>query len=228
MDNALPNNATDLKIDRAKQERSNQISHLMGEHMLRGYRMLDRLCNRCDTILLLDRSGVDYCVYCNEISSVASKDDPVTNDRAANSGYEQVNRTRSTTSTATITSRYTPKATKVSSIISTTSSLQSTAIRPSAQTPAIISDVPRAYDTFDAARFLYDPERIGCGGDGVAAQQIALDEPELNGCATIIKEKIMELSMKLKLCKSASEILELSSSIKSCADCLNSIRNLCQ
>merc|ERR1719427_2336927 len=36
--------------------------------MLQGYRMCDRLCHICDTILLMDRSGKDYCVSCKELN----------------------------------------------------------------------------------------------------------------------------------------------------------------
>lgn len=41
-----------MKIIEAKQERSNRISKLMSQYMLKGYRMLDKLCDECGTILL--------------------------------------------------------------------------------------------------------------------------------------------------------------------------------
>lgn len=81
-DDWSPPSAADMKIIEARQERSNQISKLMGEYMLKGYRMLDKLCH-CGTILLQNRDGVDYCVACNELESECAKDDPVLSSEAA-------------------------------------------------------------------------------------------------------------------------------------------------
>lgn len=81
-DDWMPPSAADMKIIEARQERSNQISKLMGEYMLKGYRMLDKLCH-CGTILLQGRDGVDYCVACNELETECAKDDPVLSSEAA-------------------------------------------------------------------------------------------------------------------------------------------------
>ena len=48
-------------------ERSNKISKILGDYLLKGYKMLGSTCNKCQTILLEDRQGEDYCVGCTEV-----------------------------------------------------------------------------------------------------------------------------------------------------------------
>uniref|UniRef100_A0A915IYW7 Sjoegren syndrome/scleroderma autoantigen 1 n=1 Tax=Romanomermis culicivorax TaxID=13658 RepID=A0A915IYW7_ROMCU len=50
-----------------KRARSDQISKLMAEYMLKGYRMLATYCPECSNVLLGDKSGKDYCVACQEV-----------------------------------------------------------------------------------------------------------------------------------------------------------------
>ncbi|CAB4001057.1 Hypothetical predicted protein [Paramuricea clavata] len=50
-----------------KRERENKISKLMGEYLLKGYKMLGSTCNVCGTILLKDRQQQDYCIGCSEV-----------------------------------------------------------------------------------------------------------------------------------------------------------------
>jgi len=45
--------------------------------------MLDKLCPACDTILLQNREGANYCVACEELESETSKDDPAISSTAA-------------------------------------------------------------------------------------------------------------------------------------------------
>jgi len=74
----------DLKVLEAKRARSNHISQLMGDYMLRGYRMLDRLCEECGTVMLQDRQKNDHCVSCKDLGDDGDgKDDPATNEAAA-------------------------------------------------------------------------------------------------------------------------------------------------
>eukprot|EP00112_Aurelia_sp_Birch-Aquarium-sp1_P023042 Seg6720.1 transcript_id=Seg6720.1/GoldUCD/mRNA.D3Y31 product="Sjoegren syndrome/scleroderma autoantigen 1" protein_id=Seg6720.1/GoldUCD/D3Y31 len=50
-----------------RRERSNKVSRLMGDYLLKGYKMLGTTCNKCGTILMRDRQQTDYCVSCNDI-----------------------------------------------------------------------------------------------------------------------------------------------------------------
>eukprot|EP00794_Sanderia_malayensis_P020359 gene20359-22367_t len=58
-----------------RRERSNKISKLMGEYLLKGYKMLGSTCNKCGTILMRDRQQNDYCVSCHDIDSISSNMD---------------------------------------------------------------------------------------------------------------------------------------------------------
>jgi len=48
-------------------ERSDRISALMGQYMLKGYRMLGSSCEVCGNVLLKYRDQDDYCVACKEV-----------------------------------------------------------------------------------------------------------------------------------------------------------------
>ncbi|KAI2560971.1 zinc ribbon domain containing 2, partial [Homo sapiens] len=52
------------------------ISRLMGDYLLRGYRMLGETCADCGTILLQDKQRKIYCVACQELDSDVDKDNP--------------------------------------------------------------------------------------------------------------------------------------------------------
>lgn len=48
-------------------ERNDKISALMGQYMLKGYRMLSSVCEACGTVLLKYRDEEEYCVACREV-----------------------------------------------------------------------------------------------------------------------------------------------------------------
>lgn len=67
----------------ARRERQDRISRLMGDYLLRGYRMLGDTCADCGTILLQDKQRKIYCVACQELDSDVDKDNPALNPQAA-------------------------------------------------------------------------------------------------------------------------------------------------
>ena len=70
-----------------RREREDRISSLMGEYLLKGYKMLGSTCSDCDvrsllsvyvrpksphniqTILMQDKHGTNYCIGCKEVDS---------------------------------------------------------------------------------------------------------------------------------------------------------------
>ncbi|XP_040582370.1 protein ZNRD2 [Lepeophtheirus salmonis] len=80
-----PPSEAEAKVIAAKRERSDKISKLMGEYLLRGYKMLATTCPDCGTILLEEKTSKNkYCVACAEVDSKeTAKDDPVLNEREA-------------------------------------------------------------------------------------------------------------------------------------------------
>jgi len=58
----------ELKEIERKRERSDLIAHLMGKYMLKGYKMLNDACPKCDTVLLSGKTDKQlYCVACSEV-----------------------------------------------------------------------------------------------------------------------------------------------------------------
>ncbi|CAK9302627.1 unnamed protein product [Gordionus sp. m RMFG-2023] len=51
------------------QKRSDKISKLLGDYLLKRYVMLGSTCTKCDTILLKTPAGIEYCVGCSEIDN---------------------------------------------------------------------------------------------------------------------------------------------------------------
>ncbi|XP_060614529.2 protein ZNRD2 [Anolis sagrei] len=78
-----PPSEAELKVIQARRERQDKISKLMGDYLLKGYRMLGECCEECGTILLQDKQKKLYCVACQELNSDVDKDNPALNAQAA-------------------------------------------------------------------------------------------------------------------------------------------------
>ena len=81
-----PPSEAELKVINARRERSDKISKLMSEYLLKGYKMLATTCQKCMSIELKTREGEIYCVACSEVDcEETSKDNPLLNRQAAES-----------------------------------------------------------------------------------------------------------------------------------------------
>ncbi|XP_048851098.1 protein ZNRD2 isoform X1 [Brienomyrus brachyistius] len=78
-----PPSEAEMKVIQARRERQDKISKLMGDYLLKGYKMLGETCSQCETILLQDRQKKNYCVACQELDSDIDKDNPALNAQAA-------------------------------------------------------------------------------------------------------------------------------------------------
>ncbi|XP_022061934.2 protein ZNRD2 isoform X3 [Acanthochromis polyacanthus] len=78
-----PPSEAEMKVIQARRERQDKISKLMGDYLLKGYKMLGDCCDVCGTILLQDRQQKKYCVSCQELDSDIDKDNPALNAQAA-------------------------------------------------------------------------------------------------------------------------------------------------
>ncbi|XP_056140356.1 protein ZNRD2 isoform X2 [Lampris incognitus] len=72
-----------MKVIQARRDRQDKISKLMGDYLLKGYKMLGECCELCGTILLQDKQKKNYCVSCQELDSDIDKDNPALNAQAA-------------------------------------------------------------------------------------------------------------------------------------------------
>jgi uncharacterized Zn finger protein (UPF0148 family) len=85
-----PPSEAEMKVLQAKRERSDKISKLMGDYLLKGYRMLATCCPQCSNIELQDRAGNKYCVACQEVDcQETSKDNPAISQAAADRGIAE-------------------------------------------------------------------------------------------------------------------------------------------
>ncbi|KAJ8266157.1 hypothetical protein GJAV_G00126600 [Gymnothorax javanicus] len=78
-----PPSEAEMKVIQARRERQDKISKLMGDYLLKGYKMLGECCEQCGTILLQDKQKKNYCVACQELDSDIDKDNPALNAQAA-------------------------------------------------------------------------------------------------------------------------------------------------
>ncbi|XP_041808546.1 protein ZNRD2 [Chelmon rostratus] len=78
-----PPTEAEMKVIQARRERQDKISKLMGNYLLKGYKMLGECCDVCGTILLQDKQQKNYCVSCQELDSDVDKDNPALNAQAA-------------------------------------------------------------------------------------------------------------------------------------------------
>ena len=83
-DEWTPPSEAEMKVIQAKRERSDKISKVMGDYLLKGYKMLATSCPLCLTIELQDKQGATFCVACQEVDChETSKDDPALSQQAA-------------------------------------------------------------------------------------------------------------------------------------------------
>ena len=105
-----PPTEAQMKVIQAKRERSDKISKLMGDYLLKGYKMLATSCPVCLTVELQDRAGTKFCVACTEVDChETSKDDPALSSQAAERVVEEeAFISRSNAETGTHTAHNTP------------------------------------------------------------------------------------------------------------------------
>ncbi|CAH8647791.1 unnamed protein product [Schistosoma rodhaini] len=66
-DNETLYDSSYANCDIKKRQRSDKISNLMGQYLLKGWRMLNESCPKCETILFQQPNGQYYCVACLEV-----------------------------------------------------------------------------------------------------------------------------------------------------------------
>ena len=89
-DEWTPPSEAEMKVIQAKRERSDKISKVMGDYLLKGYKMLATSCRICYTVELQDKQGGKFCVACQEVDChETSKDDPALSQQAASRIIEE-------------------------------------------------------------------------------------------------------------------------------------------
>ena len=140
-ENWAPPTEAQMKVIQAKRERSDKISKLMGDYLLKGYKMLATSCPVCLTVELQDRAGVKFCVACTEVDChETSKDDPALSRHAAERVVEEeAFISRNNTETATTATAH---MTQVTSQPSVSALPPLSSLAPLPTPPAPISPAP--------------------------------------------------------------------------------------
>jgi len=84
-----PPTEAEMKLLAARRERSDKISQIMGQYLLKGYRMLGTNCTECECIMMQDKQKRNYCIACEELDTDTDKDDPAVSQTAARSLVEE-------------------------------------------------------------------------------------------------------------------------------------------
>ncbi|RTG89932.1 uncharacterized protein DC041_0011707 [Schistosoma bovis] len=71
-ENDILHDSSYANCDIRKRQRSDKISNLMGQYLLKGWRMLNESCPKCETILFQQPNGQYYCVACLEVDQEKS------------------------------------------------------------------------------------------------------------------------------------------------------------
>ncbi|XP_045106229.1 protein ZNRD2-like [Portunus trituberculatus] len=85
-----PPSESELKVIEARRERNNKISSIMGQYLLKGYKMLAVTCAVCDCVLMEDRLKNKYCIGCLEVDADTKKDNPAVSEEAARRTVQEI------------------------------------------------------------------------------------------------------------------------------------------
>ncbi|XP_029106614.1 protein ZNRD2 [Scleropages formosus] len=216
-----PPSEAEMKVLQARRERQDKISKLMGDYLLKGYKMLGECCERCETILLQDRQKKNYCVACQELDSDVDKDNPALNAQAA---LSQV-RERQLATQAPLQVNGAPSSS------------------PSLSAPGL----PRPEHCEGAASAMRGPPLVQSSPptsvSGASASHVAASlnssqptqSPSVGACQTrhpavcaeeALLQKLRWATQELQQCTSVEGSIQLCGLIRSCADSLRSLKEL--
>lgn len=204
--NWSPPTEADLKVIEARRERSDKISSIMGQYLLRGYKMLSTLCPRCTTILLQKKSGELYCVACMEVDAENDKDNPAVSSVAERSQRAEARVTQSNHRQSSVCEDAITGATgRITSSLSAGSDVTHT--RP--------DDVTRPGNRAGTVAAL-SVERI-------PALSVAVSE-----ASAVVTHQLLTAAKQLDSCSCSESKVVLVRLVKECGDAMLSLRKLQQ
>ncbi|CAN7999610.1 unnamed protein product [Ixodes hexagonus] len=200
--NWRPPTEAELKVLEARRERMDKISMIMGDYLLKGYKMLGDICDVCSTILLEDRQNNKYCIACSEVDTSENlKDNPVLSDAAAQRLVEE---------------------------LETSSEMQFREAQAADLAPAspdrgryVPSEDPSSRDTHaPCAAGLPVP----LSDDTAAADR--LGRLDVGTALQVVQGKLAWATQELQACSSVDMSIQMCNLVKSCAEAWLALRNL--
>ncbi|XP_070377754.1 protein ZNRD2-like [Dermacentor albipictus] len=220
-----PPSEAELKVLEARRERMDKISGIMGDYLLKGYKMLSEVCDVCSTILLEDRQRRSYCIACSEVDTMENvKDNPVLSDVAAQRLVEE----RQASSELTAPSRSTlseethhntappliPR--RATTVISSSASMPTAPVTAENMTPCIL-----------ASR---DPGLCRSQQQMVENTSMPPDsthrEQEVVAAMQAVQGKMVWATQELKMCSSVELSIQMCNLIKTCAEAITALNDL--
>uniref|UniRef100_A0A1E1XBD9 Putative zn-ribbon-containing protein implicated in mitosis n=1 Tax=Amblyomma aureolatum TaxID=187763 RepID=A0A1E1XBD9_9ACAR len=226
-----PPTEAELKVLEARRERMDKISGIMGDYLLKGYKMLSDVCDVCSTILLEDRQRKTYCIACSEVDTMENvKDNPVLSDAAAQRLVQECQASSEMTaqSHSTLSSEETHHSPAPPLVPrGATTVISSNAIAPAA-TPNATASMTTA--CMLAARgpggssFRSQQQMVGNGSAPLADS--AQRDQEVVAAMQAVQGKMVWATQELKMCSSVELSIQMCSLIKTCAEAITALNDL--
>ncbi|CAG5127934.1 unnamed protein product [Candidula unifasciata] len=194
-DDWQPPSEAEMKLIKARRDRSDKISKIMSGYLLKGYKMLGSVCTTCDTILLQDRQGTNYCVACSELDSDTDKDNPLTNQSAAQSKVKEMEFSSSALTSSEVTPKESLRPTPQSTPQHYQSPAGGDAVRPKVY-PANVETTHSLYASPQPQNWPLNPDhqqRILCGATAASEffikQEIIETDPQDSGFPSLAESR---------------------------------------
>lgn len=220
-----PPSEAELKVLEARRERMDKISGIMGDYLLKGYKMLSDVCDVCSTILLEDRQHKAYCIACSEVDTTENvKDNPILSDVAAQRLVEerQASSELSAPSQSTLSEEmhhnHAPPLIprRATTVISSNASMPMAPTIVESMSPCIL-----------ASR---DPGLCGSQQQMVENTSMAPDstqrDHEVVAAMQAVQGKMVWATRELKLCSSVELSIQMCSLIKTCAEAITALNDM--
>lgn len=225
-----PPTEAELKVLEARRERMDKISGIMGDYLLKGYKMLSDVCDVCSTILLEDRQRNTYCIACSEVDTMENvKDNPVLSDAAAQRLVQECQASSEITaqSHSTLTSEENHHSThpvpllvprRATTVISSNATSPATPNTTASMTAACVP-VARGPGSFKSQQQII--------GNGLTAPaDPAQQDQEVAAAMQAVQGKMVWATQELKMCSSVELSIHMCSLIKTCAEAITALNDL--
>lgn len=219
-----PPSEAELKVLEARRERMDKISGIMGDYLLKGYKMLSEVCDVCSTILLEDRQRNAYCIACSEVDTMENvKDNPVLSDVAAQRLVEE----RQATSELTTPSQSVSEDMHRNQAPQLIPRRATTVIASSASVPMAPATVVSMSPCILASR---DPGICGSQQQMVENASVAPDstqrDQEVVAAMQAVQGKMVWATRELKMCSSVELSIQMCNLIKTCAEAITALNDM--
>ncbi|KAK0145409.1 Sjoegren syndrome/scleroderma autoantigen 1 [Merluccius polli] len=214
-----PPTAAEMKVIQARRERQDKISKIMGDYLLKGYKMLGECCDICGTILLQDKQQKNYCVSCQELDSDIDKDNPALNAQAA---LSQVRERQLSSQPPQPEPNGGPSGIQASGSVPLPRPEHCEGAAAGLR-GALLPAPPPAPSTVAVSTAVATPAL-----PSAPAPQVSVQQPVLREAEEAILTKLRWASCQLQTSASLEASIQLCSLITSCAKSLQSLRELSQ